>query len=816
MRGCCGRRHRLLVRASLVVIASLGGFGFTLLAGCTGHEHEPAAGREAAGAGERTPREPAALDWREADTQRRAVTLRRIAALPDSDRAACDWADRASALADSLVVAGDVRAARITLERQRAIRQRLLGPEHEATAASLSALARLAYAQGEFARAHDLDLAALVARRHTLGEHHPDVAQSLTQLANDVKNSGGSWRQAMRLHVEALALRRELLGEAAPEVSESLMGIANMHRLMNHPDSASAVFADVLERRRRVHPPDEDAVASTLTAWSLVHTQASDWRQAEPLLREAVELRRSLDTPRPSGLELSLSTWGMTLRNLGRSAAAESALTECAALRESLRRGAEPGMGRAAVFDMSVYWQLAAAQLDQGETEAAWLSVERGSSRTLIESLSDRGVIDTLGMWRGALVRVQRTLAPDAAVIGWLELKRGAGREGYPFWCYCIRDHGPVRWHRVDGPPGDMWHGATDAVYAMKSELTAAAGWPLRVVDTTVVARLGGDLYHLRIAPLEGDLTGVRRLVVMSPDIMRGIPLESLADTAGRWLGDRFEISYTPSAVLSAMRHEAGRRRRAPAQWRALLVGDPAFGAVARAPDAATAAAGPLAAAWPRLGASRSEVGEIAKALPRSTVLLGADASEANLRRLIATHELSRYDLIHFATHAVVDDHFPGRSGLVLAESPRPATIDAATPGDRDRATLTDGFVTVDEITADWTLDARLVSLAGCRSALGPVSHVEGYIGFEQALLGAGAHALMLSLWRVDDRATALLMRRFYRNLVGADPGGGRMNAASALREAQRWLRDLPVADGSRPYRHPVYWAGIVLIGDPD
>ena len=141
--------------------------------------------------------------------------------------------------------------------------------------------------------------------------------------------------------------------------------------------------------------------------------------------------------------------------------------------------------------------------------------------------------------------------------------------------------------------------------------------------------------------------------------------------------------------------------------------------------------------------------------------------------------------------------------------------------GASDRA---DGLVTVDEITAHWRLNARLVSLAACNSVLGPVSHVEGYIGFEQALLGAGAHALLVSLWHVDDAATALLMRRFYGNLLGARgtaiTGGRRRIAvpptpAAALREAQQWLRTLPSASGGWPYAHPVYWAGIVLVGDP-
>jgi CHAT domain-containing protein len=120
-------------------------------------------------------------------------------------------------------------------------------------------------------------------------------------------------------------------------------------------------------------------------------------------------------------------------------------------------------------------------------------------------------------------------------------------------------------------------------------------------------------------------------------------------------------------------------------------------------------------------------------------------------------------------------------------------------------------------------------------------------------LLAKGAHSLVLSQWKVDDKATALLMTRFYQNLLGKRPGLSRpMPKAEALDEAKRWLRELTVeaagtelatltrgtvrplvvvveADGPapraaasaprlagvRPYTHPYYWASFILIGDP-
>jgi CHAT domain-containing protein len=136
---------------------------------------------------------------------------------------------------------------------------------------------------------------------------------------------------------------------------------------------------------------------------------------------------------------------------------------------------------------------------------------------------------------------------------------------------------------------------------------------------------------------------------------------------------------------------------------------------------------------------------------------------------------------------------------------------------------------------------------------LGKYERGEGFVGFAQALILAGSRSVCLSLWKVDDAATALLMERFYRNLLGQRVGlRGPLPKAEALAEAKAWLRGLPreeavkraaaltqgvargagrkplpllpavpgaaagAGKGERPYAHPYYWAAFVLIGDPD
>jgi CHAT domain-containing protein len=163
-----------------------------------------------------------------------------------------------------------------------------------------------------------------------------------------------------------------------------------------------------------------------------------------------------------------------------------------------------------------------------------------------------------------------------------------------------------------------------------------------------------------------------------------------------------------------------------------------------------------------------------------------------------------------------------------------------------------DGRLSVREIQRGWNLKAELVTLSACETALGREAGGEGLVGFTQALLMSGTRSVCLSLWKVDDTATALLMQRFYANLLGRRTGlTTHLSKAEALSEAKAWLRNLrrsevvalttelsggverskgakarPTAelaaavpaggDNDRPYGAPNFWAAFVLSGDPD
>jgi CHAT domain-containing protein len=129
---------------------------------------------------------------------------------------------------------------------------------------------------------------------------------------------------------------------------------------------------------------------------------------------------------------------------------------------------------------------------------------------------------------------------------------------------------------------------------------------------------------------------------------------------------------------------------------------------------------------------------------------------------------------------------------------------------------LLDGRLTAEEALQRWNLHCELVTLSACQTALGKYERGEGFVGFAQALVLCGTRAVCLSLWKVNDTATALLMERFYQNLLGKREGlKAPLPKAAKLPPLNVPLDEAKAKPEDCPFAHPYYWVAFVLVGDP-
>ncbi len=184
---------------------------------------------------------------------------------------------------------------------------------------------------------------------------------------------------------------------------------------------------------------------------------------------------------------------------------------------------------------------------------------------------------------------------------------------------------------------------------------------------------------------------------------------------------------------------------------------------------------------------SRAEAESIIKVAPRGQSLLAIDF-KAN-RAMAMSPELSRYRMIHFATHGLLDVEHPELSGILLS------MVD-------ESGHAQDGYLRLHDIY-NLNLPADLVVLSACETAVGKEIKGEGLIALTRGFMYAGAARVVASLWKVDDAATAELMKDFYRLMFVEH-----LKPVAALRAAQLKISQQP------RWQSPYFWAGFVIQGD--
>ena len=188
----------------------------------------------------------------------------------------------------------------------------------------------------------------------------------------------------------------------------------------------------------------------------------------------------------------------------------------------------------------------------------------------------------------------------------------------------------------------------------------------------------------------------------------------------------------------------------------------------------------------PRLQASQREAEAIRSVTPwwSGFEATGFEASRATVMR----PDMANYRILHFATHGLLNDKHPELSGVVLS------LFD-------EQGQRQEGFLRLHDIY-NLKLPVDLVVLSACNTGLGKDVRGEGLIGLTRGFMYAGASSVVASLWKVDDEATAELMRYFYSYMLkdGLSPAAALRKAQVKMSQQKRW-------------QSPYYWSGFIIQG---
>ncbi|MCY7375715.1 MAG: CHAT domain-containing protein [Pyrinomonadaceae bacterium] len=332
--------------------------------------------------------------------------------------------------------------------------------------------------------------------------------------------------------------------------------------------------------------------------------------------------------------------------------------------------------------------------------------------------------------------------------------------------------------------------------------------------------KFSGELSRIILAPAAAFLTN-KRLLIVADGALQYVPFSSLESpgsrkakdqkpkTKNRFLIESNEIVNLPSVSVLAVLRKETQNRKLPAKTLAVLA-DPVFDeADERMPAVIgknkskteyitvskkqTRNGGDFATRnglnLPRLPFTRREADSITAFVPPNQRKKFFDFA-AN-RQTAMSSELADYRFVHFATHGFINNENPELSGIVLS------LFD-------ENGKEQDGFLRVGDIY-NLKLPVETVVLSGCKTGLGKEIKGEGLVGLTRGFMYAGARRVAVSLWDVNDEATAELMGKFYRKMLD----GEKLSPAAALRGAQiEMIKD-------KRWQNPYFWSVFTLQGEP-
>ena len=750
-------------------------------------------------------------------------------------------------------------AVRLELEVLR-IREKVLGKGHPHYAMTLSSLATCNYYLGNYSEAVRWGTDAVNAYEKILGKEHPDYATMLSNLAS-YNYSLGNYTEAIRFGTEALRIREKVFGKGHNSYATSLNNLASYNYLLGNYTEAIRFGMEALRIREKVLGKEHPYYATALENLAFYNLENANsdaiWYCVEATKTLSGIVKRTFADLTTRERNLFWDKYKVWFEEDIHAIAYDMPS-------DSLAENGYNGALMAKGLLLNSEMELSELLKESGDEEVANIYNNLKNLRLQINKLYELPVaerpLDVDSLERTAqglerqLVQCSKAYGDYTAnlVIDWKQVRQklGFGEMAVEFVSFPLRNDSIMY-----------------AAYCLRKDMASPKMVPLfeerQLTSIDKGLYLSSNaLYNLIWKPLEKEMKGVTTVYFAPSGELYNLPIESLPIDGSTYNSDlrsyrrlsstrqlalrRDGVEVEKAAVYGGLKYDTDTvtlandsrkyRTAEPVQWSSRAVADSLN----------------LRDGVSELPATRIEAEDIDKALESAKIntelytdTLGTEASFKALSGSgvnalhIATHgfywterEATQLDGLAFLgtdmPAAVQEDKALTRSGLLFAGA------NTALKGLPLPEGVEDGVLTAKEIAGMDLRRLDLVALSACQTGLGEITG-DGVFGLQRGFKKAGANTLLMSLWKVDDTATQLLMTQFYKNMLSG------MGKYEALTAAQKYLRELEVEvkpektafqqimdgkDGKkeknpehrtvRKYANPYYWAAFVLLDGVD
>jgi len=715
---------------------------------------------------------------------------------------------------------GDLQQAAKSFQRALAIVEQSVGPVHPVVAANLLNLGEINRQMGNLSAAREMFSRALKIQETTLGPQHNDVATTLTRLAR-VASSQDDYSQAEALLARAVSIREKALGDTHPDLALLLNELARVKHRQGQLTEARPHY----ERARQIYlgvsrlNKDLDDVT-----FSRLHQQGIASLQDYALLLAQLSQQGAENTKAPStvtdGFLVAEQARGWLVqaavaKAMARKQARHSSDVELAKHIDDLRRRRQDLWGTLHVLY---------GQASQDSSHLEKISAVKREVQEVQQSLK-KGLVNL----EASFPKYAELAFPKPQDLPAIQALLEPGEALISFFAW---EHMLQIWMVRPGHPPVFYNSGISKtkISTLVTQVRASLGSAKRPFDV----QGAHQLYQWLLQPLEPHLSGVKNVIIIPDEVLLPLPFSALiteakgpgydhlsqlpssslgltdssfsAYTKVAWLIKRFPITVVPSASAFKLLRQSARGSKNFGD-RFIGFGDPIFSGEGQKRGGKMPTLKESRKAFDQLRmmnalpGTQQELLAIARTLhvdPKTNLFLRNRATETQVRQLLDSGRLGNTQVLSFATHGLLAGQLTGlvEPALVLTIPARPTQVD-------------DGLLTMGEILDIELPQVEWVILSACNTA-GDDGSGQGLTGLARAFFFAGAKALLVSHWSVDDRATQALMTETFR-LFGQD---STVSKSAALRDAMLAV----MAQGEKgtfPYfSHPYAWAPFFLVGE--